>query len=99
MNLHTIQINQPTRCNSFTSLLLDVYVWLNIFRAFPRPSSETYNCTLEPLVLQLERGGWSVVGRGLPDHDQQRFNRHDPTVKPEAPDDGRGDARNMLSHT
>jgi hypothetical protein len=38
----------------------------------------------------LERSGWSVVGRGLagydlPDHDQQRSNRHAPTVKPEAP--------------
>jgi hypothetical protein len=28
----------------------------------------------EPLVLLLERGGWSVVGRGLADHDQQRSN-------------------------
>jgi hypothetical protein len=35
----TIQINYPTRCNSFTSLLLDVYVWLNMFRALSRPSS------------------------------------------------------------
>ena len=43
---HTIQINQPPRCNSFTSLLLDVYVWLNMFRAPIRPlSSEAYNCT------------------------------------------------------
>jgi hypothetical protein len=40
-----IQINQPTRCNSFTSLLLDVYVWLNMFRASPRQSSGAYNCT------------------------------------------------------
>jgi len=37
----------------------------------------------------LERGGSSVVGRGLagyhlPDHDQQRSNRHASTVKPEA---------------
>jgi hypothetical protein len=39
------QIIQPTRCNSFTSLLLDVYVWLNMFWASPRPSSEAYNCT------------------------------------------------------
>jgi len=31
----TIQINQPTWCNSFTSLLLDVYVWLNMSRAGP----------------------------------------------------------------
>ena len=36
---------QTSRCNSFTSLLLDVYVWFNMFRAFPRPSSGVYNCT------------------------------------------------------
>jgi len=42
---HTIQIIQPTRCNSFTSLLFDVYVWLDMFRASPRPSSGAYNCT------------------------------------------------------
>jgi len=41
---HMIQINQPTRCNSFTSLLLDVYVWLNMFWAPLRPSSGAYNC-------------------------------------------------------
>jgi hypothetical protein len=42
---HTIQINQPTRCSSFTSLLPGVYVWLNMFRAPLRPSSGAYNCT------------------------------------------------------
>ena len=42
---HKIQIIQPTKRKSFTSLLLDVYVWLNIFRAPLRPSSEAYNCT------------------------------------------------------
>ena len=42
---HTIQIIQPTRHNTFTSLLLDVYAWLNMFRASPRPSSGAYNCT------------------------------------------------------
>jgi hypothetical protein len=41
----SIQINQPTRCNSFTSLLFGVYVWLNTFRAPLRPSSGAYNCT------------------------------------------------------
>jgi len=41
----TILINQSTRCNSFTSLLLDVYVRLNMFRASTRPSSGAYNCT------------------------------------------------------
>jgi len=33
------QINQPTRCNNFSSLLLDVYVQLTMFRASSRPSS------------------------------------------------------------
>jgi len=61
--MHSIQINQPTRGNSFTSLLLDVCVWLNMFRAPLRPSS----------------------GYNLPDHNQQRSNRHSSTVKPEAP--------------
>jgi hypothetical protein len=42
---YTIQINQPTRRNSFTSLLLDVYVWLNMFRSPPRPSSGARICT------------------------------------------------------
>ena len=36
---HTIQINQPTRCKNFSSLLLDVYLQLNVFRASTRPSS------------------------------------------------------------
>jgi len=36
---HTIQINQPTRCKKFWSVLLDVYVQLNTFRASSRPSS------------------------------------------------------------
>ena len=60
---------------------------------------------LEPLVVPLETGCWSVVGRGLPDHDQQRSNSLSLTVLPEAqvqlyaPDDGRKGARNMLSHT
>ena len=39
-----IQIKQPTRCNSVTSFLLDVYVSLNMFRAPPRPSSGAYHC-------------------------------------------------------
>jgi len=74
---HTNQINQPTRCISFTSLLLDVYVWLNMFRASPRPSSGAYNCNRNLWFYRwsvvdgawwLEHGSWSVVGRGLADH-------------------------------
>jgi hypothetical protein len=36
---HTFQTNQPTRCNNFSSLLLDVYVQPTMFRASTRPSS------------------------------------------------------------
>jgi len=61
----TIQIIQPTGCSSFTSLLLDVYVSLSMFRASPRPLSGAYNCTRSLWFLPLERSGWSVVGRGL----------------------------------
>jgi hypothetical protein len=45
VHYHTIKMNQPTRCNSSTSLLLDIYVWLNMFPASPCPSSGAYNCT------------------------------------------------------
>jgi len=55
---HTIQINQPTRCNCFTSLLLDVYVWLNMFLAPFRPSSGAYNWTRS---LWFTVGGWRLV--------------------------------------
>jgi len=36
---HTIQINQTTRSNNFSSLLPDVYLQLNMFRASSRPTS------------------------------------------------------------
>jgi len=36
---HTLQINQPSRCNNFSILLLDVYLQLNMFRVPSRPSS------------------------------------------------------------
>jgi len=84
---HIIQINQPTRYNNISSLLLEVYVQLNMFRASSRPSSGAQQLQYQPLVLPLERGGSSAVGRGwadLPDHDQQHCYHHAPTVKPEA---------------
>jgi hypothetical protein len=39
LTLQLIPINQSTRCNNLSSLLLGVYVQLNMFRAFSRPSS------------------------------------------------------------
>jgi len=78
-----------------------------MFRASSRPSSGVQQLRWQPLVLPLERGGSSAVGRGRagrPDHDQQHCYYHAPAVKPEAAtavvdDDGREDARNMLSRT
>jgi len=63
-----------------------------MFWAPLRPSSGAYNCTRS---LWFYR--WSIVGHGLagyadtesphnlPDHDQQRWNHHTPTVEPESP--------------
>ena len=64
----SIPINQPTICNNFFSLLLDVYLRLNMFRASSRPSSGAPQLQQQPLVLPLERGDSSVVGRGRADH-------------------------------
>jgi hypothetical protein len=54
------KLNQPTRCNSFTSLLLDVHVWLNMFRALSRPSSGAHNC-----ISSLWFHRWIVVVAAL----------------------------------
>ena len=84
---HTIQINQPTRYKKFSSLLFDVYVQLNMFRVSSHSSSGAQQLQRVPLVLPLECGGSSAVGRGRtdgPDHDQQHCYHHAPTVKPEA---------------
>jgi len=72
VHYHTIQIIQPTKCNNFTSLLLGVYVWLNMFRTSPRPSSGAYNCTRSLWFYCWIRSGWSVVGRGLTGYNLQR---------------------------
>jgi len=45
---HTIQINQPTRCNNLSRLLLDVYLQLNMFRTSSRPSSGAQQQQLQP---------------------------------------------------
>jgi len=60
VNHHTVQINQPTRCNNFSSLLLDVYLQLNVFRASSRPLSGAQQLQHQPLVLPSERGDSSA---------------------------------------
>jgi len=58
-----------------------------MFRASSHPSSGAQQLQKQPLVLPLECGDSSVVGRGRagwPDHDQQHCYHHTPTVKPEA---------------
>ena len=61
---HTIQINQPIRCNRFSGLLLDVYLQLNKIRTSSRPSSGAQQLQSQPLILPSERGGSSAVGCG-----------------------------------
>jgi hypothetical protein len=58
----TFQIIQPTRCNNFTSLLLDVYVWLNIFWASTRPSSGAYNCTRSLWFYRWREAAGALLG-------------------------------------
>jgi len=58
-----------------------------MFRASSCPSSGAQQLQWQPLVLPLERGDGSAVGRGWdsrPDHDQQHCHHHAPEVKPEA---------------
>jgi hypothetical protein len=62
-----------------------------MLRASSRSSSGAQQLQWQPLVLPLERGGSSAVGRGRagagrvgPDHDQQHCCHHASTVKSEA---------------
>ena len=60
------QINQPTRCNNLSSLLLYAYwyVQLNMFWACSRPSAGAQWLQWQPLVLPSYRGDSRAVGRG-----------------------------------
>jgi len=78
-----------------------------MFRASSCPSSGATTTAVAASGVPSELGDSSAVGRGRagwPDHDQQHCYHQAPTVKPEAAtavvlatDDGREDARNMLS--
>jgi hypothetical protein len=51
----------PTRCNSFPVYYPDVYLQLNMFRAFSRPSSGAQRLQWQPLVLPSYRGDSCAV--------------------------------------
>jgi hypothetical protein len=59
---HTIQINQPTRCNNFSNLLLDVYIQLNMFRCY---CSTTATAVVELLMMGVRTPEtcWAVYKR------------------------------------
>jgi hypothetical protein len=75
MHHYTIQINQPTRCNNFSRLLLEVYVQLNNCSS----SLWFYRRSVVIAVLLVV-----VRPAGRPDNDQQHCYHHAQTVKPEA---------------
>ena len=58
------EINQPIRCNSFTSLLLDVLFRPTCFGRLHAHHQEP-TTALTASGFTLERGGSSVVSRGL----------------------------------
>jgi hypothetical protein len=76
----------PTWCNSFPVYYPDVFLQLNMFRAFSRPWSGAQRLQLQPLVLPLYRGDSRAVfvvgpaGRPRTQHDCH----HDTKVKPES---------------
>jgi hypothetical protein len=58
----TINSNKsPTRCNNFSTYYPDVYLQLNMFRAFSRLSSRPQWLQWQPLVLPSYRGDSRVV--------------------------------------
>jgi hypothetical protein len=61
----------PTRCNNFPVYYPEVYLQLNIFRAFSRLSSRTQWLQLQPLVLPSYCGDSRavfVIGPVITDH-------------------------------
>jgi hypothetical protein len=89
-----IQVIQPTGCNSFTSLSLDVYVWLNMFRTSPRPLSGAWNCTKSLWFYRWREAAgallvvvWQTTTNNTPAASLQRLNQR-LLVQLYAPDDG-----------
>jgi hypothetical protein len=91
----------PTWCNSFSVYYPDFCLQLNMFRAFSRPSSGAQWLQWQPLVLPSYRGD-SRAMLWLGRHKAQLSPRYEGKTSGchcshWAPDDGRENARNMLS--
>ena len=91
----------PTWCNSFSVYYPDVCLQLNMFRAFSRPSSGAQWLQWQPLVLPSYRSDsravfvvWPVGWPARPRYESKTRGCH---CSHWAPDDGRENARNMLS--
>ena len=69
----------------FTSLLLDVHMWLNMFRESPRPSSGACNYTRSLWFYLWKETAGALLFVVWPDHDQQPSSRFLPKVEPETP--------------
>jgi hypothetical protein len=100
----------PTWCNNFSVYYPDVCLQLHMFRAFYRPSSGSQWLQWQPLVLPSYRGDSRavfravfVVGPAGPTTNTARLSpRYEGKTRSYhcshwAPDDGRENARNMLS--
>jgi hypothetical protein len=96
----------PTWCNSFSVYYPDVCLQLNMFRAFSHPSSGAQWLYCQPLVLRSYRDDGRtvfVVGPAdLTTNTAQLSPRYEGKTRGchcnhWAPDDGRENARNMLS--
>jgi hypothetical protein len=91
-SVHAKRLNSnksPTWCNNFSVYYPDVYLQLNMFRAFSRPSSGAHRLQWQPLVLPSYRSDSRavfVVGpAGRPTRPwTQHCYHHDTKVKPEA---------------
>ena len=96
----------PSWCNNFSVYYPDVCLQLNMFRAFSRPSSGAQWLQWQPMVLLSYRGDSRavfVVGPAGPTTNTTRLSpRYEGKTRGchcsrGAPDDGRENARNMLS--
>jgi len=83
-----VQINQPTRCNNFSILLLDVYLQLNVsgvLKPIIRSSTTAVAASGFTFGAWWKQCCWSWLGQsGRPHHDQQHCYHHALKVKPEA---------------